>query len=231
MIGPCRRQPFLDDTYVRLQDHPRAMCSRPSHSPSSSPTRTATSSSAGARFGAGPPTTQRSGRATSRPSTSWAIVDMAIKMAQVDTDLQILGHDLLNAYRQWPVRDPSHCATFLATEGGLTLGSISRCASGRLRPSGMPIAQRTPFSCYLEAPYWSWAGTLRRRLYNAIDYPELASSAFESFNDESSTSWACGQRSAKLRRPPVLTPCTSPSPKRKCPWSQPPDASPASRAR
>ena len=51
---------------------PRATYLRPSHSPSFSPARSAISSSAGMKIGVGPPTTQRSGRAMSRPTTSWA---------------------------------------------------------------------------------------------------------------------------------------------------------------
>ena len=35
--------------------------------------------------------------------------------------IMVFGHDLLNVYRQWPVRHPSHNATFLHTEHGLTL--------------------------------------------------------------------------------------------------------------
>ena len=31
------------------------------------------------------------------------------------------GHDLLNAYRQWPVKEPAHCGTFLRAASGPTL--------------------------------------------------------------------------------------------------------------
>ena len=34
---------------------------------------------------------------------------------------RLFGHDLLNAYRQWAVRNPAHSGTFLATPAGLTL--------------------------------------------------------------------------------------------------------------
>ena len=33
-------------------------------------------------------------------------VDLARRMAEEDTDLLAFGHDMLNAYRQWPVRRP-----------------------------------------------------------------------------------------------------------------------------
>ena len=48
-------------------------------------------------------------------------VSMPKKMADARSCLHVFGHDLLNAYRQWPVRHPSHNATFLHTEHGLTL--------------------------------------------------------------------------------------------------------------
>ena len=48
-------------------------------------------------------------------------VSMARRMADDRNGLHFFGHDLLNAYRQWPVRHPSHNATFLHTEHGLTL--------------------------------------------------------------------------------------------------------------
>ena len=46
-------------------------------------------------------------------------VTMAKRMSTEDADIHAL--DLLNAYRQWPVRQPSHNATFLHTRHGLTL--------------------------------------------------------------------------------------------------------------
>ena len=48
-------------------------------------------------------------------------VQLARRTAEVDTDLQVYGHDLLNAYRQWPVEQPSVCGTFLPTSHGMTL--------------------------------------------------------------------------------------------------------------
>ncbi|OLP91089.1 hypothetical protein AK812_SmicGene27264 [Symbiodinium microadriaticum] len=49
-----------------------------------------------------------------------SFVDLARRMAQERRRLVVFGHDLLNAYRQWPVRRPSHCGTFLATKHGVT---------------------------------------------------------------------------------------------------------------
>ena len=46
---------------------------------------------------------------------------MARRMTDAGDDLHVFGHDLLNVYRQWPVRHPSHNATFLRTKHGLTL--------------------------------------------------------------------------------------------------------------
>ena len=33
---------------------------------------------------------------------------------------KVFGHDLLNAYRQWPVRVPAQCGTFLGTRHGVS---------------------------------------------------------------------------------------------------------------
>ena len=46
-------------------------------------------------------------------------MDLAPRMAG-DGMVLIFGQDLLNAYRQWPVRSPAHCGTFLPTAAGLT---------------------------------------------------------------------------------------------------------------
>ncbi|CAE7923243.1 unnamed protein product [Symbiodinium sp. KB8] len=35
--------------------------------------------------------------------------------------LRIFGHDLLNAYRQWPVKEPAHSGTFLPAPNGVTM--------------------------------------------------------------------------------------------------------------
>ena len=48
-------------------------------------------------------------------------VQLARRTAEIDTDLKVYGHDLLNAYRQWPVDQPSTCGTFLPTTEGMTL--------------------------------------------------------------------------------------------------------------
>ena len=48
-----------------------------------------------------------------------SFVDLARRMAG-DGVVLIFGHDLLNAYRQWPVRCPAHCGTFLPTAAGMT---------------------------------------------------------------------------------------------------------------
>ena len=49
-----------------------------------------------------------------------SFVDLARRMAHDRRRLVVFGHDLLNAYRQWPVRRPAHCGTFLATKHGVT---------------------------------------------------------------------------------------------------------------
>ena len=45
---------------------------------------------------------------------------LARRMAAETPDLVVFGHDLLNAYRQWPVREPAQCGTFLGTRHGVT---------------------------------------------------------------------------------------------------------------
>ena len=49
-----------------------------------------------------------------------SFVDLARRMAAETPDLVVFGHDLLNAYRQWPVRVPAQCGTFLGTRHGVT---------------------------------------------------------------------------------------------------------------
>ena len=48
-------------------------------------------------------------------------VTLARHMSRQAGDIHVLGHDLLNAYRQWPVKHPGHSATFLATDYIMTL--------------------------------------------------------------------------------------------------------------
>ena len=50
-------------------------------------------------------------RATDVPTHNF--VDIARRMANDQEEVRFYGHDMLNAYRQWPVRHPSHCATLL----------------------------------------------------------------------------------------------------------------------
>ena len=48
-------------------------------------------------------------------------VDMARRFVAMDVVPLVLGHDLLSAYRQWAVKVPAHCGTFLPTRHGVTL--------------------------------------------------------------------------------------------------------------
>ena len=84
-------------------------------------TKQGTSSSGGGRTGGAPVTTPQWRRTTYTDHTVGDFVDLARRMAEEDTDLLAFGHDMLNAYRQWPVRRPEHCATFLPTAAGVTL--------------------------------------------------------------------------------------------------------------
>ena len=49
------------------------------------------------------------------------IVDLILRAWAEGWDPVIFGHDLQNAYRQWAVRQPGHCGTFLPTSSGVTL--------------------------------------------------------------------------------------------------------------
>jgi len=49
-----------------------------------------------------------------------SFVDLARRLAADSRRLKVFGHDLLNAYRQWPVRRPAECGTFLRTKHGVT---------------------------------------------------------------------------------------------------------------
>ena len=49
------------------------------------------------------------------------IVDFILAAWCEGWDPKVFGHDLQNAYRQWAVRCPGHCGTFLPTDQGVTL--------------------------------------------------------------------------------------------------------------
>ena len=49
------------------------------------------------------------------------IVDLVLRAWAEGWDPVVFGHDLQNAYRQWTVRHPGHCGTFLPSAAGVTL--------------------------------------------------------------------------------------------------------------
>ncbi|CAE7868819.1 PUB3, partial [Symbiodinium sp. KB8] len=49
------------------------------------------------------------------------IVDLVLRAWAEGWDPVVFGHDLQNAYRQWAVRHPGHCGTFLPSATGVTL--------------------------------------------------------------------------------------------------------------
>ena len=49
------------------------------------------------------------------------IVDLVLRAWAEGWDPVVFGHDLQNAYRQWAVRHPGHCGTFLPSAAGVTL--------------------------------------------------------------------------------------------------------------
>ncbi|CAE7295967.1 PUB3, partial [Symbiodinium sp. CCMP2456] len=61
-------------------------------------------------------------RAEDVPTTSWATSwTSSWPPGARDGKFRVFGHDLQNAYRQWAVRCPGHCGTFLPTDQGVTL--------------------------------------------------------------------------------------------------------------
>ena len=107
---------------------------------------------------------------------------MARRMTDAGDDLHVFGHDLLNAYRQWPVRHPSHNATFLRTKHGLTLWfHLAMCFGA--------TASVWNFNCVADA-----LQLLTRMLLllvgghyvddsNGVEYAEHSDSAFNAFSE------------------------------------------------
>ena len=103
-------------------------------------------------------------------------VDLARRMAEEDTDLLAFGHDMLNAYRQWPVRRPEHCATFLPTAAGVTLWMhMAMCFGAAASVWNFNRAGDAAQLVFLLGGHYVDD-------FNAGDFGDLADSAFDAFS-------------------------------------------------
>ena len=94
--------------------------------------------------------------------------------------LLIFGHDLLNAYRQWPVRCPAHCGTFLPTAAGMTFWyhlamNFGATASVWNFNRGGDALQQLPRGLLL-LPTGHYVDD-----FNGLEFAELGQSAMEAF--------------------------------------------------
>ena len=142
-----------------------------------------------------------------------SFVDLARRMAQERRRLVVFGHDLLNAYRQWPVRRPSHCGTFLATKHGVTFwfhmamnfGATASVWNFNRAADALQQLLRglllTPTGHYVDD-------------FNGVEDEELGASAADGFQDLFATlhAWASSPRNPRRSRwPPSTSSRASPS--------------------
>ena len=107
-------------------------------------------------------------------------VDLARRMAEEDTDLVAFGHDMLNAYRQWPVRRPEHCATFLPTAAGVTLWMHMDMCFGTAASVWNFNRAADAVQLVVRALVLLFGGHYVDD-FNAVDFDDLADSAFHTF--------------------------------------------------
>ena len=107
-------------------------------------------------------------------------VDLARRLAEDSTDLLAFGHDMLNAYRQWPVRRPEHCATFLPTAAGVTLWMHMAMCFGAAASVWNFNRAGGAVQLVVRAPVLLLGGHYVDD-FNAVDFDDLADSAFETF--------------------------------------------------
>ena len=103
-------------------------------------------------------------------------------MADEETDLHIYGHDLLNAYRQWPVREPAQCGTFLATTAGMTLWFHNAMCFGAAASVWNFNRAADALQQLLRSLLWQTSGHYVDD-FNAIEAASTAQSTFETFAD------------------------------------------------
>ena len=95
---------------------------------------------------------------------------------------RLFGHDLLNAYRQWAVRNPAHSGTFLATPAGLTLWFHLAMCFGAAASVWNFNRAADALQALTRVLLWLVGGHFVDD-FTGVDLPELAASAFYSLAD------------------------------------------------
>ena len=140
------------------------------------------------KIGGAPATTPRSWRTMSPPTTSWDdVVDFIRRVAEMAGSrgvpaARLFGHDLLNAYRQWAVRNPAHSGTFLATPAGLTLWFHLAMCFGAAASVWNFNRAADALQALTRVLLWLVGGHFVDD-FTGVDLPELAASAFYSLAD------------------------------------------------
>ena len=109
-------------------------------------------------------------------------VDLARVTSQEGQDLRLFGHDLLNAYRQWPVKSPEHSATILATEHGITLWMHHAMCFGAAASVWNFNRAADTLQQLLRTVLWLLVGHYVDD-FNGVEFDELATHGFEAFAD------------------------------------------------
>ena len=100
--------------------------------------------------------------------------------AAEEPDLHIFGHDLLNAYRQWPVKSPEHSTTVLATEHGITLWMHHAMCFGAAASVWNFNRAADALQQVLRTTLWLLVGHYVDD-FNGVEFAELAMNGFDAF--------------------------------------------------
>eukprot|EP00439_Symbiodinium_sp_Y106_P019720 s5341_g2.t1 len=103
---------------------------------------------------------------------------------------RVFGHDMLNAYRQWPVRHPSHSGTFVAGAAGVTLSFHLAMCFGTAASVWHFNRTADALQAIQRILLWIIAGHFVDD-FNGIDMDEVADSAFQGMADFSWSWHSC----------------------------------------
>ena len=92
--------------------------------------------------------------------------------------LRIFGHDLLNAYRQWPVKEPAHSGTFLPAPNGVTMWFHMAMCFGAAASVWNFNRTADALQALKRVLLWIVSGHYVDD-FNGVDLDELAPGAFE----------------------------------------------------
>ncbi|CAE7511741.1 unnamed protein product, partial [Symbiodinium sp. KB8] len=92
--------------------------------------------------------------------------------------LRIFCHDLLNAYRQWPVKEPAHSGTFLPAPNGVTMGFHMAMCFGAAASVWNFNRTADALQALKRVLLWIVSGHYVDD-FNGVDLDELAPGAFE----------------------------------------------------